>query len=266
MEKLPFKGLLRSMLFLRFALKFERLLNALGLRWLARKTILHGMSNLNSYHECTRLLRSIPQVTIAKVNGRAMGGGCELALACDFRVMADTPSEGDSKNGLRGSGIRQPEVTIGLLPGGGGTLMLKNMLGSARALEISIDNPLLTAQEALNIGLVNKICSFEEINKVMLEWAIRLARRMPAAVAAIKDSIYNGTSTSLVDGMLQNEAHFAALALVPEADVAMRHYVKNIDNILGSKDGLKAFQPLLEGTFSDMTPGSAAKATLKKNK
>lgn len=143
--------------------------------------------------------------------------------------------------------------------------MLKNMLGSARALDIAIDNPLLTAQDALKIGLINKACAFHEIDKVTLEWAIRLARRMPAAVAAIKDSIYNGTSTSLDNGMLHNEAHFAYLALVPEADVAMRHYIANVDKILGSTDGLAAFQPLLDGTFSDMAPGSASKAKQKKN-
>jgi enoyl-CoA hydratase len=102
-------------------LRFESTVSSIGMRKFFRANpVTAGLSTLNLYREVTTLIRSMPQVVIAAINGRALGGGTELALACDFRIMVDTPPEGPRGDGFGGSGMGQPEILIGIIPGGGG--------------------------------------------------------------------------------------------------------------------------------------------------
>lgn len=115
----------------RLLLESESLLRHLpGARKLLRRTLLAGVADMNLFHEVTAHMRRMDKVFIAAINGLALGGGCELALACDLRLMA----EDDQVERFLG----QPEVLIGLIPGGGGTQMLARSLGVARALELCL--------------------------------------------------------------------------------------------------------------------------------
>lgn len=247
----PSAGLLHG------CLRAESFLSWIGARWLVRKSPMGGLSDLNSYHECTHLLRSIPQVTIAMINGRSFGGGCELALACDFRIMADTPGEGNSRLELRGSGIGQPEITLGLIPGGGGTQMLTHMLGPAGALDICLRRPLIEASEALKLGLVHELSSYQDLRANTISLAKRMATRSPAAVAAIKNCVHVGATQPIGRGMQVERSHFAAMSLNPESQKAMLKYLDEMDGLLGSKKGFESFESLQQGTFSSFVPGTA---------
>jgi len=167
--------------------------------------------------------------------------------------MVDTPAEG-TPGKSRGSGIGQPEITLGLIPGGGGTQMLTRMFGSAKALEICLMRPLITAQEALELGLVTKLVPFDSLIKETVAMATQLARRAPGAVAAVKDCIHNGASLSMAAGMKREQGNFGASAMIPESQAAMAKYLSEIDSLLGSDGGLKDFEPLADGTFIDMVP------------
>src|SRR5580698_8307198 len=109
-------------------------------------------------------LASIPRATIAAVNGYALGGGLELALACDFRVCAE-----DAKLGL-------PEVLLGVLPGGGGTQRLPRLIGASRAKELIMSGRQVPSAEALALGLVNRVAAPDEVLDAALAWAAEFAR------------------------------------------------------------------------------------------
>lgn len=132
----------------------------------------------------SRLAR-LPQPVIAAVNGFALGGGLELALACDFIFASD-----NSKFSL-------PECTLGLIPGFGGTVRLPRRVGTAKALEMALTGSMIAADEALRIGLVNKVVPQEELIKVAREQALLMATRAPKAVEYIKKSIYEGQELTL---------------------------------------------------------------------
>lgn len=127
--------------------------------------------------------------------------------------MVDTPAEGIPGE-ARGSGLGQPEITLGLIPGGGGTQMLARMLGPAKALEICLEKTLLTAEEARDLGLVNALYSRKELMPKTFEFAERMARRAPAAVAAIKDSVYEGASRPIMQGMRRENGNFGSWCVV----------------------------------------------------
>src|ERR1700722_9161706 len=117
-----------------------------------------------AFNRALTSLAGLPRATIAAINGYALGGGLELALACDFRVCAE-----DSRLGL-------PEVLLGLLPGGGGTQRLPRLIGSSRGKELIMTGRQVPADEALALGLVNKVAPPDEVLDVALEWAAALAR------------------------------------------------------------------------------------------
>lgn len=123
---------------------------------------------------------SIP--VIAAVNGFALGGGLELALACDFIYASD-----NAKFGL-------PECTLGLMPGFGGTVRLPRRVGPGRAREMSMTGAMISADEALKIGLVNRVCPQGELMSAALETAKTIGLRAPIAVGKIKKSIHEGAS------------------------------------------------------------------------
>jgi enoyl-CoA hydratase/carnithine racemase len=131
-----------------------------------------------------------PQIYIAHINGHAMGGGLELTLACDLRYA----SEGKYRMGT-------PEVTLGLLPGNGGTQRLPRLIGEARAFELLITGRAITPDEALSIGLVSAIFPPEEAADKIREVAERLAVGPGLAIANIKRAVREGIQQSLDDGL-----------------------------------------------------------------
>ncbi|MBW3608853.1 MAG: enoyl-CoA hydratase/isomerase family protein [Actinobacteria bacterium] len=133
-----------------------------------------GAKLLDETHALLRRMESSSTITIAAVNGVAFGGGCELAMACDVRIAARSASFG------------QPEVNLGIIPGFGGTQRLPRLVGTARALELNLTGDPISADEAYEIGLVNRVVPDHELHDVARAWARKLGGQAPLAVAAIK--------------------------------------------------------------------------------
>jgi enoyl-CoA hydratase len=169
---------------------------------------------INATQKLTLKIEEIPKLVIAAINGHALGGGCELVLACDFRFMA----RGKARIGL-------PEVSLGLLPGGGGTQRLARLLGKTKALELIVTGESLSADEALAIGLVNKVFEPDELKLGTLEFANMLAEKATVATGMIKKCIGKSVDLGINEG-LAFEGH-ALLDLLFKTEDA--------------REGLKAF-------------------------
>ena len=137
-----------------------------------------------------RRMAAAPQVFIAYIAGHALGGGLEIALACDIRLAAAGPY----KLGL-------PEVTLGLLPGNGGTQRLTRLIGPSRALELLISGRTYGVKEAHEMGLVADVYDPEEAGTKVREYAERLATGPAVAIAAIKRCVYEGGQKTLDEGL-----------------------------------------------------------------
>ncbi|EOD8989751.1 enoyl-CoA hydratase/isomerase family protein [Pseudomonas aeruginosa] len=228
----------------RLLLESESLLRHLpGARKLLRRTLLAGVADMNLFHEVTAHMRRMDKVFIAAINGLALGGGCELALACDLRLMA----EDDQVERFLG----QPEVLIGLIPGGGGTQMLARSLGVARALELCLEGQLLEPRQALAMGLVNGLAPAEELLEAADALAQRLSRRSPQAVRLIKRSIYQAASRDWTEGMASEKAGFLSAASQGNTRRAMREYIERVRTITREE------RPFRRADFDDLTEGNA---------
>jgi enoyl-CoA hydratase / 3-hydroxyacyl-CoA dehydrogenase len=133
-----------------------------------------GRDLLDRAHALFRRWEQSPIATIAAVNGLALGGGCEIAMACDFRLAAFSASFG------------QPEISLGIIPGFGGTQRLPRLVGPAKALEMNTVGDPISAEEAYEYGLVNRLVPDHELFDAATAWARKLAAQAPLAVAAIK--------------------------------------------------------------------------------
>jgi enoyl-CoA hydratase len=160
-------------------------------------------------------LASIPRATIAAVNGYALGGGLELALSFDFRVCAD-----DSKLGL-------PEVLLGVIPGGGGTQRLPRLIGSSRAKELIMTGRQVRAEEALAIGLVNKVVPADEVLDAALGWAAEFASGPLMAHALAKSAVDEGLEGTLEHGLDVEQKAFVAVARTEDAATGIASFVEN---------------------------------------
>lgn len=228
----------------RLLLESESLLRHLpGARKLLRRTLLAGVADMNLFHEVTAHMRRMDKVFIAAINGLALGGGCELALACDLRLMA----EDDQVERFLG----QPEVLIGLIPGGGDTQMLARSLGVARALELCLEGQLLEPRQALALGLVNGLAPAEELLEAADALAQRLSRRSPQAVRLIKRSIYQAASRDWTEGMASEKAGFLSAASQGNTRRAMREYIERVRTITREE------RPFRRADFDDLTEGNA---------
>ncbi|HBO5683587.1 TPA: enoyl-CoA hydratase/isomerase family protein [Pseudomonas aeruginosa] len=228
----------------RLLLESESLLRHLpGARKLLRRTLLAGVADMNLFHEVTAHMRRMDKVFIAAINGLALGGGCELALACDLRLMA----EDDQVERFLG----QPEVLIGLIPGGGGTQMLARSLGVAKALELCLEGQLLEPRQALALGLVNGLAPAEELLEAADALAQRLSRRSPQAVRLIKRSIYQAASRDWTEGMASEKAGFLSAASQGNTRRAMREYIERVRTITREE------RPFRRADFDDLTEGNA---------
>ncbi len=145
-------------------------------------------------HELLRGMERSRVVTIAAVNSLALGGGCELAMACDFRIAAGSASFG------------QPEINLGIIPGFGGTQRLPRLIGASRALEMNLIGDPISATEAFEIGLVNRVVADHELFDAALHWAGGLARQAPRAIETIKRV---SAAADLDAGLAAEQASFA---------------------------------------------------------
>jgi enoyl-CoA hydratase/3-hydroxyacyl-CoA dehydrogenase len=133
-----------------------------------------GKDLLDDVHSLFREMETSSLLTIAAVNAVALGGGCELAMACDIRVAAESATFG------------QPEISLGIIPGFGGTQRLPRLVGEARAKELSLTGDPIAAEDAYALGLANVVVADEELFDTALAWARRLAEQAPLAVEQIK--------------------------------------------------------------------------------
>jgi enoyl-CoA hydratase len=149
---------------------------------------IHAREFAQNGHRTLNKIEGINKVVIAAINGFALGGGCEIALACDFRIMAENAK------------IGQPEVNLGIIPGFGGTQRLTRLVGSGLGKELIYTGEAINAQEALRIGLVNKIVPQDKIYEAALEIAKKIAGKGPRAIKTAKAVINQGLDLELHSG------------------------------------------------------------------
>ncbi|HEU4541235.1 MAG TPA: enoyl-CoA hydratase-related protein [Jiangellaceae bacterium] len=157
----------------------------------------------------------IPKPTVAAITGYALGGGCELALACDRRIAGDNAK------------IGQPEILLGVIPGAGGTQRLTRLVGPARAKDIIFTGRFVGAQEALKIGLIDQVVAPGDVYTAAVEWAAQFANGPAYALRAAKEAIDRGLETDLDTGLEIERQQFAALFATEDRTVGMESFVEN---------------------------------------
>ena len=134
-------------------------------------------------------VEDFPKPVIAMINGYALGGGCELAMACDIRI-ASTKAR-----------LGQPEIKLGIIPGGGGTQRLPRLIGEGKAMELILTGDMITAEEAERLGLVNHAVSPEDLETKTMDIANRIAEMSPVALRMAKQAVKNASRTDLRAGL-----------------------------------------------------------------
>jgi enoyl-CoA hydratase len=146
---------------------------------------------------------SFPKPVIAMINGYCLGGGCELALACDIRIASENASFG------------QPEINLGIIPGGGGTQRLTRLVGEGKAMEMILTGEILDARTAHAIGLVNHVVPLDQLEAKTMEIANRIAEKSPIALSLAKEAVKIASRSNLDEG-LRREVDLFALCFSTE--------------------------------------------------
>jgi len=142
-----------------------------------------------AWRKAQTMLETMPQPTVAAIDGQAWGGGCETALACTLRI------------GSQRAHLGQPEVLVGIIPGGGGTQRLPRLVGPAIGAELCLSGRVIQADEALRIGLLNDVLPTPGFVDGAIEWCQRIANNSPGAVFATKRAVVEGLRLPLIDGL-----------------------------------------------------------------
>lgn len=166
------------------------------------------------FHDVFTRLERLPLVSVAAINGVALGGGCELALACDFRV------------GASDCGIGQPEIALGIIPGAGGTQRLPRLIGPVRAKDLIFSGRRVPASEALEIGLLDRVVDRVEVRAEAVALAERYARGPTAAIGAAKLAIQRGLEIDLDAGLLLERQTFSALFATEDQKIGMTSFAE----------------------------------------
>ena len=162
-----------------------------------------GEKLIESAHAFMTGMEKSSTVTIASVNSIAFGGGCELSMACDFRIAAESATFG------------QPEINLGIIPGFGGTQRLPRLVGEGKALELNLIGTPIGAYEAEQLGLANKVVPDHELFDTTLLWARKLAQQAPVAVRYALDAVRTGLEAPLAQA-LEHEAALFGLVMATE--------------------------------------------------
>ncbi|MGN0734739.1 MAG: enoyl-CoA hydratase/isomerase family protein [Anaerovoracaceae bacterium] len=137
-----------------------------------------------------RAIEKVSKPTIAAINGYCLGGGCEIALACDIRIAAEKAK------------IGQTELNVGILPGAGGTQRLRNLVGQGKAMEMILTGEPVSAHEAYEIGLVNKVVPLDKLMEEAMSMAKKIAEKSPVVTKLAKRAIQNGADLPIDTGLL----------------------------------------------------------------
>ncbi|MCU1289507.1 MAG: Short chain enoyl-CoA hydratase [Acidobacteria bacterium] len=140
---------------------------------------------------------NFPKPIIAMINGFCLGGGCELALACDIRLASETARLG------------QPEINLGIIPGGGGTQRLTKLVGEGKSMEMILTGDMIDAQTAFNLGLVNHVYAAEELEAKTFEMANKIAEKSPIALQMAKEAVKLASRSNLDEGLRREVDLFA---------------------------------------------------------
>ena len=173
-----------------------------------------GAEIAQGFHEALDALAALPRVTIAAITGYALGGGLELALACDFRFAAE------------GAKLGQPEVLLGVIPGGGGTQRLPRLIGISAPKEIIFSGRQLLAEEARPLGLVDRVVARERVFDEAVAAAKQFATGAVVAQGLAKRAIDDGLSSSLADGLALERRLFAQVFDTEDATAGVKSFLE----------------------------------------
>ena len=168
-----------------------------------------------AFRDALGALAAVPRMVIAAVSGFALGGGCELALACDMRIASERAKFG------------QPEILLGIIPGGGGTQRLARLVGPARAKDMILRGRQVGAEEALRIGLVDEVVAPDELHPRALAVAGELAKGALAAQALAKRAIDEGLSGTLADGVDREHDLFVESFRTDDAKIGVASFLEH---------------------------------------
>ena len=157
---------------------------------------------------------TFPKPVIAMINGFCLGGGCELALSCDIRVASETARFG------------QPEINLGINPGGGGTQRLTRLVGEGKAMELILTGDMIDAQHAYNLGLVNLVVPAADLEAKTLELANRIAEKSPVALRMAKEAVKTAARANLDEGLRREIDLFALTFSSEDKDEGVRAFLE----------------------------------------
>ncbi|MBV9924751.1 MAG: enoyl-CoA hydratase/isomerase family protein [Acidobacteria bacterium] len=157
---------------------------------------------------------TFPKPVIAMVNGFCLGGGCELALSCDLRVASETARFG------------QPEINLGIIPGGGGTQRLTRLVGEGKAMELILTGDMIDAQHAYNLGLVNMVVPAADLEAKTMELANRIAEKSPVALRMAKEAVKTAARANLDEGLRREVDLFALTFSSEDKDEGVRAFLE----------------------------------------
>ncbi|MEM1538724.1 MAG: enoyl-CoA hydratase-related protein [Candidatus Nezhaarchaeales archaeon] len=190
------------------------------IKWMSNCTPLEALTFSQLGQSVLRMIEELDKPVIAAVNGYALGGGCELALACDLVIASENARFG------------QPEINVGIIPGWGGTQRLTRLVGVKKAKELILTGDVIDAKEAEKLGIVNKVVPREKLMEEAEALAKKLAEKTPIGLRMAKAAINKSLETSLKDG-LDYEARLFGLLFTTE----------------DAKEGLKAFLEKRKPTY-----------------
>jgi len=168
-----------------------------------------------AFHDALDAVAAIPRFVIAAVSGYALGGGCELALACDYRIASEKAVFG------------QPEILLGIIPGGGGTQRLPRTIGASRAKEMCLTGRQVRAAEALRIGLADEVVAPDELTDRAIALAAEVATGALAAQAMCKQTIDDGLDVPIADGLALERVAFVDVFHTDDARTGVASFLEH---------------------------------------
>lgn len=181
---------------------------------LAQATPITGKQTSENGQRVFRAIERFPKPVIAAINGFALGGGCELALACHIRIASEKAQLG------------LPEVTLGIIPGYGGTQRMARLLGKGKALELILTGDRIGAAEAEKIGLVNRVVPAEELMSTCEEMARRMMTRAPLAVRSAIEAVMSGSEMPFDEGQFLEATLFGLLCATDDTKEGMKAFIE----------------------------------------